>query len=122
VEDPSRYGVIVHKENGQIDKFVEKPQTYVGNKINAGLNLLNVSMIDRIELKPTSIEREIFPKMASDGQIFVFTLDGYWMDIGQPKDYLLGQKLFLQSVRARNPERLASGPNITGDVLIDPSA
>jgi mannose-1-phosphate guanylyltransferase len=122
VEDPSRYGVIVHKENGQIDKFVEKPQTYVGNKINAGLYLLNVSMIDRIELKPTSIEREIFPKMASDGQIFVFTLDGYWMDIGQPKDYLLGQKLFLQSVRARNPERLASGPNITGDVLIDPSA
>jgi mannose-1-phosphate guanylyltransferase len=122
VEDPSRYGVIVHKENGQIDKFVEKPQTYVGNKINAGLYLLNVSMIDRIELKPTSIEREIFPKMAADGQIFVFTLDGYWMDIGQPKDYLLGQKLFLQSVRARNPERLASGPNITGDVLIDPSA
>ncbi len=47
-------------------------------------------MIDRVELKPTSIEREIFPKMAADGEIFVFTLDGYWMDIGQPKDYLLG--------------------------------
>lgn len=122
VEDPSKYGVIVHKDDGQIDKFVEKPQTFVGNKINAGLYLLNVSMIDRIELKPTSIEREIFPKMAADGQIFVFTLDGYWMDIGQPKDYLQGQKLFLQSVRARTAERLAAGPNITGDVLIDPTA
>jgi mannose-1-phosphate guanylyltransferase len=61
---------------------VEKPQTYVGNKINAGLYLLNVSMIDRIELKPTSIEREIFPKMAADNNLYVFTLDGYWMDIG----------------------------------------
>ena len=101
---------------------MEKPQTYVGNKINAGLYLLNTSMIDRIELKPTSIEREIFPKMAGDGEIFVFTLDGYWMDIGQPKDYLLGQKLFLSSVRARQAERLAIGPNITGDVLIDPTA
>lgn len=62
----------------------------MGNKINAGLYLLNVSMIDRIELKPTSIEREIFPKMAAEGDLFVFTLDGYWMDIGQPKDYLTG--------------------------------
>ena len=25
VEDPSKYGVIVSKENGQIDRFVEKP-------------------------------------------------------------------------------------------------
>jgi mannose-1-phosphate guanylyltransferase len=67
VEDPSRYGVIITKEDGQIEKFVEKPSVFVSNKINAGLYLLNVSMIDRIELKPTSIEREIFPKMAADG-------------------------------------------------------
>lgn len=99
VEDPSKYGVIVSKENGQIERFVEKPQVYVGNKINAGLYLLNVSVIDRIDLKPTSIEREIFPAMAADNDLYVFTLDGYWMDIGQPKDYLLGQRLFLQSLR-----------------------
>jgi mannose-1-phosphate guanylyltransferase len=90
VEDPSKYGVIVSKENGQIEKFVEKPQTYVGNHINAGLYLLNVNVIDRIELKPTSIEREIFPKMAAENDLYVYALDGYWMDIGQPKDYLIG--------------------------------
>lgn len=66
VEEPSRYGVIVANEAGKIERFVEKPQKYVGNKINAGLYILNVSMIDRIELRPTSIEREIFPKMAAD--------------------------------------------------------
>ncbi len=122
VEDPSKYGVIVSKENGQIEKFVEKPQTYVGNKINAGLYLLNVNVIDRIELKPTSIEREIFPKMAAENDLYVYALDGYWMDIGQPKDYLVGHKLFLDSLRHKQPERLASGPQIKGDVLIDPSA
>jgi mannose-1-phosphate guanylyltransferase len=95
VKDPSKYGVIVSKENGEIERFVEKPQQWVGNKINAGLYLLNVSVIDRIEMKPTSIEREIFPKMAADNNLFVYALDGYWMDIGQPKDYLIGQKLFL---------------------------
>ncbi len=67
VEDPTRYGVIISKENGQIEKFVEKPTVFVSNKINAGLYLLNVSMIDRIEMKPTSIEREIFPVMAGEG-------------------------------------------------------
>ena len=37
VEEPSKYGVVVYKpENGQIESFVEKPQEYVSNKINAG--------------------------------------------------------------------------------------
>ena len=49
-------------------------------------------------------------------------LDGYWMDIGQPKDYLLGQKMFLQSKRDKGSEELAKGPNIIGDVWIHPSA
>ena len=66
VEDPSKYGVVVAEEDGRINSFVEKPTLYVSNKINAGLYLFNISMIDRIPLKPTSIEREIFPKMASD--------------------------------------------------------
>lgn len=82
VEDPTRYGVIVSKDDGQIEKFVEKPTVFVSNKINAGLYLLNVSMIDRIEMRPTSIEREIFPQMASEGQLYQMCLEGYWMDIG----------------------------------------
>jgi len=45
VEDPSRFGVIVSQEDGRIDKFVEKPQVFVGNKINAGLYLFNTSII-----------------------------------------------------------------------------
>ncbi len=37
MEEPSKYGVVVYKpENGQIERFVEKPQEYVSNKINAG--------------------------------------------------------------------------------------
>ena len=73
-------------------------------------------------MKPTSIEREIFPKMAADNNLFVYALEGYWMDIGQPKDYLVGQKLFLQSLRQKDPERLGKGENFIGDVLVDPSA
>lgn len=97
VEDPSRYGVVVAKENGQIERFVEKPTTFVSNKINAGLYLFNTSIINRIPNKPCSIEREIFPVMASEETLFQMELPGYWMDIGQPKDYLLGQAMYIKS-------------------------
>ena len=37
VDEPSKYGVVVYEANtGKIEKFVEKPQEYVSNKINAG--------------------------------------------------------------------------------------
>lgn len=90
VEDPSKYGVVVADSNHKIEAFVEKPSVFVSDQINAGLYLFNLSMINRIDNRPTSIEREIFPVMASEGQIYQMKLPGYWMDIGQPKDYLKG--------------------------------
>jgi len=66
VEDPTKYGVVVADADGKIEKFVEKPKQFISNKINAGLYLFNTSMIDRIENRPTSIEREIFPVMAAE--------------------------------------------------------
>ena len=60
--------------------------------------------------------------MAADGQLYQMTLKGYWMDIGQPKDYLIGQKLFLQSQRDKASVNLAEGQNIFGDVWVHPTA
>ena len=62
----------------------------MGNKINAGLYIFNPSVLDRIPLKPTSIEKEVFPKMASSQNLYAFVLPGFWMDVGQPKDFLKG--------------------------------
>lgn len=66
VEDPRRYGVIVADEQNKIQRFVEKPEVFVSNKINAGMYLFNADILKRIPLRPTSIEREIFPAMAED--------------------------------------------------------
>jgi len=77
VDEPSKYGVVVYNsETGKIDRFVEKPQEYVSNKINAGMYIFNVSVLDRIELRPTSIEKEIFPVMATAGDLFAMDLKG----------------------------------------------
>jgi mannose-1-phosphate guanylyltransferase len=49
-------------------------------------------------------------------------LPGYWMDIGQPADYLIGMSLHLTSLRKHHADRLATGAHIKGNVLIDPTA
>ncbi|XP_048712534.2 mannose-1-phosphate guanylyltransferase catalytic subunit beta isoform X1 [Caretta caretta] len=123
VEEPSKYGVVVcEAETGRIHRFVEKPQVFVSNKINAGMYIFNPSLLHRIQLRPTSIEKEIFPVMAQDGELYAMELQGFWMDIGQPKDFLTGMCMFLQSLRVQHPERLHAGPGFMGNVLVDPSA
>ncbi|KAA0190938.1 hypothetical protein HAZT_HAZT005603 [Hyalella azteca] len=120
VEEPSKYGVVVYDENsGKIERFVEKPQEFVSNKINAGLYMFNPSVLKRIESRPTSIEKEVFPSMADEGQLYAQDLDGFWMDIGQPKDFLRGLCLYLSSC---DESLLAKGPGIVGNVLMDPTA
>lgn len=127
VEEPSKYGVVVHKPNhpSRIDRFVEKPVAFVGNRINAGIYILNPSVLRRIELRPTSIEQETFPAICKDGELHSFDLEGFWMDVGQPKDFLSGTCLYLSSLAKKNSAMLTptSTPFVYGgNVLIDPTA
>ncbi|KAJ1675335.1 mannose-1-phosphate guanyltransferase [Spiromyces aspiralis] len=109
VEEPSKYGVIVTEPNStKIDRFVEKPVEFVGNRINAGIYIFNPSILKRIPLKPTSIEKEVFPHMAADGELHTFDLEGFWMDVGQPKDFLTGICLYLSSLAKKAPHLLVS--------------
>lgn len=121
VEEPSKYGVIVCAPGSSaIDRFVEKPTEFVSNRINAGIYIFSPKILDRIKPIPTSIEKEVFPFMARDGQLHAMDLEGFWMDVGQPKDYLIGIGLYLQSLASK--QVLPSGDHIHGNVLIDPSA
>jgi len=126
VDEPSKYGVVVHQAGhpSRIDRFVEKPVEFVGNRINAGIYILNPSVLKRIELRPTSIEQETFPAIVKDGQLHSFDLEGFWMDVGQPKDFLTGTCLYLSSLAKKNSKLLASTENYVygGNVLIDPTA
>lgn len=122
VEEPSRYGVVVYSEDGKIERFVEKPQTFVSNKINAGLYLFNKDILKRIELKPTSIEKKIFPEMSKEGELFAMELQGYWMDVGQPKDFIVGANLFLENASQKNAGILSKHPCVLGNVLVHETA
>ncbi|KAB8336992.1 hypothetical protein FH972_021296 [Carpinus fangiana] len=128
VEEPKNYGVVVMKPNhpSRIDRFVEKPVEFVGNRINAGIYILNPSVLRRIELRPTSIEQETFPAIVKDGQLHSFDLEGFWMDVGQPKDFLAGTCLYLSSLAKHNSKLLTDPTKESfvhgGNVMIDPTA
>ncbi|KAK3154306.1 hypothetical protein QOZ80_2BG0188850 [Eleusine coracana subsp. coracana] len=124
VDEPSKYGVVIMKEGtGRVERFVEKPKTFVGDKINAGIYLLDPSVLDRVQLKPTSLEKEVFPQIVADKKLYAMVLPGFWMDIGQPKDYITGLHLYLGSVRQNSPDRLAAaGEHVVGNVLVHETA
>ncbi|WVQ63381.1 mannose-1-phosphate guanyltransferase [Kwoniella botswanensis] len=127
VAEPSAYGVVVTKPGSTvIDRFVEKPVEFVGNRINAGIYIFNPSVLDRIQLQPTSIEKEVFPAIAADQQLHSFDLPGFWMDVGQPKDYLSGTCLYLSHLTSTHSPLLTDPKQnkwvYGGNVLVDPSA
>jgi mannose-1-phosphate guanylyltransferase len=113
---------ICYDDDGKIQRFVEKPQKFISRFINSGIYYLTPTVFERIELRPTSIEKEVFPAMADEGLLYVMELDGFWADIGQPRDYLAGQALYLASMRHQKSGSLAAGPEFVGNVLVDPTA
>lgn len=94
VEDPSRYGVVVTDDDGRVRQFIEKPApgTAPSNWINAGTYVLEPSVLDLVEPgRPSSIERDVFPRLASEGSLFAMGSEAYWIDAGTPEAYIAAQ-------------------------------
>jgi mannose-1-phosphate guanylyltransferase len=92
VDDPSAFGVVPTRDDGEVVGFIEKPPRDLAptNWINAGTYVLESSLLDRIPPRVNvSIERETFPRMVEKrGLLFAYPGTGYWLDIGTPAKYL----------------------------------
>jgi len=110
VEDPTRYGVAEVTKKGRIKRFIEKPArgTSPTNLINAGIYVLNPEIFDYIpKEKKISMEREIFPKLVEEGKLFGYIINGLWMDIGKPEEYLQANRILLKKLaRLQQNERI----------------
>jgi mannose-1-phosphate guanylyltransferase len=91
VEDPRRYGMVELADDGSILEFLEKPSSDVegGALINAGVYVLEPEVLEAVPPgRMYSIERGVFPGLASQGRLFGYAGRGYWRDIGTPDSYL----------------------------------
>jgi NDP-sugar pyrophosphorylase family protein len=92
VDDPSAFGVVPTRPDGEVVGFIEKPPRDLAptNWINAGIYILEPELLKRIPPRVNvSIERETFPRMVETRHsLFAFSARGYWLDIGTPAKYL----------------------------------
>lgn len=104
VEDPSRYGVAELSEDNRIKRFIEKPPkgTVTSKLINAGVYVLSPKIFEYIPAGRTvSMEREIFPLLAEKKVLYGHQIDGLWIDIGKPEEYLQTNKILLEKFSQR---------------------
>ena len=130
VADPSAFGVVPTRSDGEVVAFVEKPPAGVAptDWINAGTYVLEPSVLDRIpERLAVSIERETFPRMLEETRrLYAMATDDYWIDIGTPEKYLQAHADVLGGalgpVPAPGAREHAPGVWVQGDVEIHAEA
>jgi len=137
VQDPSRYGVAEMADDNRIRRFIEKPlkNKAPSNLINAGVYVLSPRVFDYIPSgRAVSMEREVFPKLAEEGRLYGHFVDGLWIDIGKPEEYLQTNKIMLdclvktlkkekaKSFEVKNPVAFDEGVSIDEKSAIGPYA
>jgi len=94
VNNTSRYGRIGLDKNKKIEFFEEKGNNSGSGWINAGIYLINKSLINRIPPhQPYSLEKQFFPELAGD-RLFGFCFEGQFIDIGTPESYAKAEVFF----------------------------
>jgi mannose-1-phosphate guanylyltransferase len=116
VDDAAAYGLVRSGAEGEVLAFLEKTGEQAPGEVNAGMYLLERSVLDLIPAgENVSIERDVFPRLVGAG-LHGLLLDGYWMDIGTPERYLQASWDILEGGVATQVE-----PDEPG-LLIDPGA
>jgi mannose-1-phosphate guanylyltransferase/phosphomannomutase len=92
VENPLEFGIVITREDGSIERFLEKPgwgQVF-SDTINTGIYVLEPEIFDLIpEGRAVDFSSEVFPAVLQAGQpIFGSVADGYWEDVGTTAAYL----------------------------------
>lgn len=79
--DARTYG-IVKKRRGRLVEFLEKPADTTSGYINAGFYILRPRVFQKVRAKKFSIEKDIFPQLASRGKLGYYIHKGFWTDAG----------------------------------------
>ena len=89
--EPLRYGLVLLDRQSRVRHFVEKPDwpQVVTNLVSTGIYVLSPRAMACVpEGQPFDFARHLFPMLLQSGEtILGVPMDGYWCDIGTPRDY-----------------------------------
>jgi mannose-1-phosphate guanylyltransferase/phosphomannomutase len=105
VRNPERFGVVQLDAENHIRRFVEKPprKEAPSRLVNAGIYAIEPNVLRMIpDGRKVSLEREIFPTVASQGKLCGFPISGDWFDIGDLSDYRRANLTLLREVQAES--------------------
>ena len=88
VDDTQRYGRVDMNELGRIVSFIEKREGNTKGMINGGVYVFAREVLDFIPGNQlVSLERDILPRLIGR-DLYGLPLQGYFVDIGVPTDYM----------------------------------
>jgi len=140
-EEATKYGcLIVEKTTNEALHYAEKPETFVGDIINAGIYVLNPTFFDLIdkaahpkhELGETEeflrLEQDVLQNICGEKHVYVYVTPDFWFQLKSAGMVVPCASHLLAHIRRTHPEQLAkkgdgkTTPTIVGDVLIHPTA
>jgi len=91
VENPLQFGVVIVNEEGEIEKFLEKPSwgEVFSDTINTGIYVIEPQVLDFIPKEEQfDFAKDLFPLLMEKGiTLYGYTARGYWRDVGNPDSY-----------------------------------
>jgi len=138
VRDPAQYGSVTVTPDGRITGFEEKKDSPTKtNLINAGIYILDPKVQTLIPRHgPVSLERTVFPRLASKRLMWGMTHNGVWYDIGRISDFvkanmeilkttthtgIVHSKQYKQTWAAKSPFSVGEGFRPSKGVRIGPN-
>ena len=114
VADTRRFGRVELDASRRIRQFEEKGTTRGRGLINAGVYLIERSLIGEIpEGRPLSLERDVFPSWIGAG-LYGFETQGPFIDIGTPETYAEAERFFADLVAGAERPPQEERPTATG--------
>jgi mannose-1-phosphate guanylyltransferase/phosphomannomutase len=130
VENPVEFGIVITREDGTIERFLEKPTwgEVFSDTINTNIYVLQPEIFDYIAAdEVVDFSSDVFPQLLADGRRLVgHIVDGYWEDVGTLEAYRRAHEdildghmnLEIQGFEVREGVWLGEGADVSPDAEV----
>ena len=128
VRDPERFGVAALKDDGSIDRLVEKPADPPSDLALVGVYLFTPRILDAAKrIEPSGRgELEItdaIQRLIDDGEVVrASTIEGWWLDTGKKDELLDANRIVLGSLDRRVDGKVDETSVVSGNVVVEAGA